>query len=133
VAATSTQRLSLIAGSYVGKDDPVMILRYQSGLPAVGRRWSRSRSPTPSPGACAAPTTRRCCRSQGQAHPSRMDYLRRHGPFEPHRLPLDEMESTAMPQVAALRIPAPWRVSCPCSGRLNQESSLLVVGERLPR
>jgi fructose 1,6-bisphosphate aldolase/phosphatase len=37
----------------------------------------------------------------GQAHPSRfdgpprvvcLDYLRRHGPFEPHRLPLDEME-----------------------------------------
>jgi len=35
-AATSTQRLSLIAGKYVGKDDPVMIVRAQSGLPAVG-------------------------------------------------------------------------------------------------
>ena len=35
-AATSTQRLSLIAGKYVGKDDPVMIVRCQSGLPAVG-------------------------------------------------------------------------------------------------
>src|SRR3972149_3224133 len=35
-AATSTQRLSLIAGRYVGKDDPVMIVRCQSGLPAVG-------------------------------------------------------------------------------------------------
>ena len=28
-----------------------------------------------------------------------MDYLRRHGPFEPHRLPLDEMEYTTMPSV----------------------------------
>ena len=27
------------------------------------------------------------------------EYLRRHGPFEPHRLPLDEMEYTTMPQV----------------------------------
>lgn len=35
-AATSTQRLSLLAGRYVGKDDPVMIVRCQSGLPAVG-------------------------------------------------------------------------------------------------
>jgi fructose 1,6-bisphosphate aldolase/phosphatase len=36
VAVTSTSRLSLIAGRYVGKDDPVMIVRCQSGLPAVG-------------------------------------------------------------------------------------------------
>lgn len=35
-AATSTQRLALIAGRYIGKDDPVMIVRCQSGLPAVG-------------------------------------------------------------------------------------------------
>ena len=35
-ASTSTQRLSLIAGRYVGKDDPVMIVRSQSGFPAVG-------------------------------------------------------------------------------------------------
>jgi fructose 1,6-bisphosphate aldolase/phosphatase len=28
-----------------------------------------------------------------------MDYMRRHGPFEPHRLPLDEMEYTTMPTV----------------------------------
>ncbi|HAS28482.1 MAG TPA: fructose 1,6-bisphosphatase, partial [Dehalococcoidia bacterium] len=27
------------------------------------------------------------------------DYMRRHGPFEPHRLPLEEMEYTTMPQV----------------------------------
>ena len=35
-AAASTQKLSLIAGKYVGKDDPVLIVRCQSGLPAVG-------------------------------------------------------------------------------------------------
>jgi fructose 1,6-bisphosphatase len=28
-----------------------------------------------------------------------MDYLRRHGPFEPHRLALDELESTTMPEL----------------------------------
>jgi fructose 1,6-bisphosphate aldolase/phosphatase len=28
------------------------------------------------------------------------DYMRRHGPFEPHRLPLEEMEYTTMPAVA---------------------------------
>jgi fructose 1,6-bisphosphate aldolase/phosphatase len=27
------------------------------------------------------------------------DIMRRHGPFEPHRLPLEEMEYTTMPQV----------------------------------
>ena len=27
------------------------------------------------------------------------EYLRRHGPFEPHRLPLEEMEYTTLPQV----------------------------------
>ena len=27
------------------------------------------------------------------------DFLRRHGPFEPHRLPLEEMEYTTMPDV----------------------------------
>jgi fructose 1,6-bisphosphate aldolase/phosphatase len=36
VAVTSTQRLFLMAGRYVGKDDPVMAVRCQSGLPAVG-------------------------------------------------------------------------------------------------
>ena len=35
-ASTSTQRLNLIAGRYIGKDDPVMIVRSQSGFPAVG-------------------------------------------------------------------------------------------------
>ncbi|MEM3613221.1 MAG: fructose-1,6-bisphosphate aldolase/phosphatase [Candidatus Bathyarchaeia archaeon] len=35
-ASGSVTKLSLIAGKYVGKDDPVMIVRTQHGLPAVG-------------------------------------------------------------------------------------------------
>ena len=35
-ASSSVSKLSLIAGKYVGKDDPVMIVRGQHGLPAVG-------------------------------------------------------------------------------------------------
>lgn len=35
-ASASTSRLSLIAGRYVGKDDPCMIVRSQHGLPATG-------------------------------------------------------------------------------------------------
>lgn len=37
IAATaSTTKLSLIAGKYVGKDDPVCLVRGQSGFPAMG-------------------------------------------------------------------------------------------------
>jgi fructose 1,6-bisphosphate aldolase/phosphatase len=37
VAATSsTTKLALIAGKYVGKDDPVCLVRGQSGFPAMG-------------------------------------------------------------------------------------------------
>jgi fructose 1,6-bisphosphate aldolase/phosphatase len=35
-AVSSTQRLSLIAGRYVGKDDPVCVVRAQGTFPAVG-------------------------------------------------------------------------------------------------
>jgi fructose 1,6-bisphosphate aldolase/phosphatase len=35
-AVSSVSKLSLIAGKYVGKDDPVMMARAQHGLPAVG-------------------------------------------------------------------------------------------------
>ncbi len=35
-AASSTTKLSLIAGKYVGKDDPVCLVRSQSGFPAIG-------------------------------------------------------------------------------------------------
>ncbi|MGH4010827.1 MAG: fructose-1,6-bisphosphate aldolase/phosphatase [Pseudonocardiaceae bacterium] len=149
-AATSTQRLSLIAGKYVGKDDPVMIVRCQSGLPAVGEvlepfatAWTVAGCMRGSHHAPLMPV------GQHDAHPSRfdgpprvvalgfqitdgrligprdlfadvafdraraqanetMDYLRRHGPFEPHRLPLSDLEYTTMPIVAA-RIAERWR------------------------
>lgn len=142
-AVTSTQRLSLMAGRYVGKDDPVFMVRCQSGLPAVGEVLEPFSFPHTVAGAMRGshhaplmPVTLQ------QAHPARfdgpprvvalgyqlkdgklngprdmfddpsfdkarttvneiMDYLRRHGPFEPHRLPLDEMEYTTMPSVAA--------------------------------
>lgn len=141
-AVTSTQRLSLIAGRYVGKDDPVMMVRAQSGLPAVGEILEPFSFPHTVAGAMRgshhAPLLPV---SLAQAHPTRfdgpprvvslgyqikdgrligprdmfddisfdytrqkageiMEYLRRHGPFEPHRLSLDEMEYTTMPQVA---------------------------------
>jgi fructose 1,6-bisphosphate aldolase/phosphatase len=35
-AVGSVTRLSQIAGKYVGKDDPVMVIRAQNGLPAIG-------------------------------------------------------------------------------------------------
>jgi len=35
-AKASVQRLNMLAGRYVGKDDPVLIVRAQSGFPAVG-------------------------------------------------------------------------------------------------
>jgi len=141
-AVTSTQRLALMAGRYVGKDDPVMIVRSQSGLPAVGEvleaftlphtvagcmRGSHHAPLMPVSVRDAHPTRfdgqpRVVCLGY-QLHNSRLgdprdmfddpsfdltrqranevfDYLRRHGPFEPHRLPLDEMEYTTMPAVA---------------------------------
>jgi fructose 1,6-bisphosphate aldolase/phosphatase len=140
-AVTSTQRLSLMAGRYVGKDDPVFIVRCQSGLPAVGEVLEPFAFPHTVAGAMRgshhAPLMPVPLRD---AHPARfdgpprvvalgyqlkdgklgmqrdmfddpsfdrarsqvnevMDYLRRHGPFEPHRLALDEMEYTTMPEV----------------------------------
>lgn len=140
-AAASTQKLSLIAGKYVGKDDPVLIIRCQSGLPAVGEvlepfsfahiveGWMRGSHHGP-----LMPV------AFYEANPSRFDgpprviaagfqlcngkligprdlfddpafdgarrktneiadYLRHHGPFEPHRLGLEDLEYTTMPQL----------------------------------
>ncbi|MDI6850473.1 MAG: fructose-1,6-bisphosphate aldolase/phosphatase [bacterium] len=140
-AVSSTQRLSMMAGRYVGKDDPVMIVRAQSGFPAVGEilepfafphlvaGWMRGSHYGP-----LMPV------ALHQANPSRFDgpprvcalgfqlaegkligprdlfddpafdearatankianYLRSHGPFEPHRLGLKEMEYTTLPDV----------------------------------
>jgi fructose 1,6-bisphosphate aldolase/phosphatase len=149
-AATSTQRLSLIAGKYVGKDDPVMIVRAQSGLPAVGEVLEPFAFPHTVAGCMRgshhAPLMPVAAR---QATPSRfdgpprvvalgfqvhrgkligprdmfddpafdrarqqanevMDYLRRHGPFEPHRLALDELEYTTMSELQR-RLESRWQ------------------------
>jgi fructose 1,6-bisphosphate aldolase/phosphatase len=140
-ASTSTQRLNLMAGRYVGKDDPVMIVRAQSGLPSVGEvidpfctpvivaGWMRGshHGPFMPVGLPDANCTRFdgpprvICLGFQVTHgrligPADMfddpaydrvrsrcnelaDILRAHGPFEPHRLSLDEMEYTTLPAV----------------------------------
>ncbi len=140
-AVSSTQRLSLIAGRYVGKDDPVCIVRCQSQFPAVGEvlepfarphiveGWLRGSHHGPLMPVALADSTPsrfdgppRVVALGFQLNEGRLvgprdmfadpsfdearreanliaDYLRRHGPFEPHRLPLEEMEYTTMPQV----------------------------------
>ncbi len=140
-ASTSTQRLNLMAGRYVGKDDPVMIVRSQSGLPAVGEvlepfctpvlvaGWMRGshQGPFMPVGVCDANCTRfdgpprvtclgfQLCNGE-LIGPADMfddpafdrvrnrcnelaDIIRAQGPFEPHRLSLDEMEYTTLPAV----------------------------------
>ncbi|MHA1615936.1 MAG: fructose-1,6-bisphosphate aldolase/phosphatase [Candidatus Njordarchaeales archaeon] len=140
-AAISTERLNLIAGKYVGKDDPVCIVRAQHGLPAVGEvleafafphlvaGWMRGSHHGP---LMPVPLKySQCTRFDG---PPRIvalgfqlsdghligpvdlfddpafdytrrkameiaDYIRRHGPFEPHRLSAEEMEYTTLPKV----------------------------------
>ncbi len=141
VAAISTEKLYEIAGEYVGKDDPVGLVRSQSGLPALGEvlepfgfpylvsGWMRGSHNGPL--MPVAFKDARCTRFDG---PPRvvaagfqinngelvgpvdlfddpaydytrekaqviMEYMRRHGPFEPHRLPLEEMEYTTLPKV----------------------------------
>ncbi|MHB1415423.1 MAG: fructose-1,6-bisphosphate aldolase/phosphatase [Chloroflexota bacterium] len=142
-AVSSTQKLSLMAGRYVGKDDPVCVVRCQGSFPAVGEvlepfafpqiveGWMRGSHNGP-----LMPTSFKQCNPSRFDGPPRVvaagfqladgkligpldmfddpsfddarekasyvgEYLRRHGPFEPHRLPLDEMEYTTMPQVMA--------------------------------
>lgn len=141
VAVTSTQRLNLMAGRYVGKDDPVLMVRCQSGLPAVGEAlepfgfphlvagWMRGSHYGPlmpvafdqdTPSRFDGPPRVVCygyqlCNGRligprdmfddpsfntAREHAVEVaDYMRRMGPFEPHRLPLDQMEYTTMPQV----------------------------------
>jgi len=140
-AASSTQRLSLIAGRYVGKDDPVCIVRSQGQFPAVGEvlepfslpflveGWMRGshhgplvpvslQDSTPTrfdgpprviafgfqlaAGKLIGPRDLFADMSFDNARQKAndiADYMRYHGPFEPHRLPLEEMEYTTMPQV----------------------------------
>jgi fructose 1,6-bisphosphate aldolase/phosphatase len=140
-ASSSTQKLSMMAGRYIGKDDPVCIVRSQGKFPAVGEvvepftfpfiveGWMRGshhgplmpvavRDSNPSrfdgpPRVIAAgfqlaegkfigprdlfddPAFDEARRQANLA----ADFLRRMGPFEPHRLPLEEMEYTTMPEV----------------------------------
>lgn len=140
-ACTSTQRLSLMAGRYVGKDDPVMTVRCQSGFPAVGEAlepfafpymvagWMRGSHHGPimpvsfeqaTPSRFDGPPRVMCAGFQlangklegptdmfkdvsfdraRQIANEMADYIRRHGPFEPHRLSADEMEYTTLPDV----------------------------------
>jgi len=140
-AASSTQRLALIAGRYTGKDDPVCIIRSQGRFPAVGEvlepftlpflveGWMRGshhgplmpvslKDSTPtrfdgpprvvatgfqlSDGKLVGPRDMFADKSFDNARQQAndiADYMRAHGPFEPHRLPLGEMEYTTMTQV----------------------------------
>ncbi len=140
-AVSSTQRLSLIAGRYVGKDDPVCVVRAQGTFPAVGEilepftnptlveGWMRGShhgplmpvsvdDSTPSrfdgpprvtslgfqlaQGKLVGPRDMFADKSFDEArHQANLaaNYMRSHGPFEPHRLPLEEMEYTTMPQI----------------------------------
>ncbi len=140
-AVTSTERLALIAGKYVGKDDPVCVVRGQGTFPAIGEilepfttphiveGWMRGshygplmpvpvKQSTPSrfdgpprvialgfqlaDGKLVGPRdmfddpgfdeSRKMCNILA-------DQLRKHGPFEPHRLPMEEMEYTTLPYV----------------------------------
>ncbi|MBN2404939.1 MAG: fructose 1,6-bisphosphatase, partial [Coriobacteriia bacterium] len=141
-ASASTQKLSRLAGRYVGKDDPVLVVRCQGVFPAVGEileafagvniveGWMRGshNGPLLPVGFPDARCTRfdgppRCIAAGFQLangmlvgptdlfgdvafEPARQralqlaDMLRSIGPFEPHRLPLDEMEYTTMPEVS---------------------------------
>lgn len=141
VAVITTDKLSFIAGEYVGKDDPAGIVRLQSGLPAAGESleafahpflvsgWMRGsfNGPLMPVGMDKSNMTRFdgpprvvclgfVLKNGKLAGPVDMfddtafdgarqkaveitDYLRRMGPFEPHRLPEDEMEYTTLPRV----------------------------------
>lgn len=140
-AAASTTRLSLIAGRYVGKDDPVLIVRAQHGLPAVGEYLEAFAFPHLVAGWMRGSHTgplmpvglkdSRCTRFDGPPRvvalgfqvtedkligPADLfedvafdysrrlameiaDYMRRNGPFMPHRLGPEEMEYTTLPKI----------------------------------
>jgi fructose 1,6-bisphosphate aldolase/phosphatase len=141
VSVISTEKLYQIAGEYVGKDDPVGVVRAQSGLPAVGEvlepfslghlvsGWMRGSHNGPL--MPVSVNDAQCTRFDGpprvialgfQLKEGRLtapvdlfddpafditrreaqhitDYMRRHGPFEPHRLPMADMEYTTLPKV----------------------------------
>ena len=143
VSVASSQKLALLAGRYVGKDDPVLIVRSQSGFPAVGEvlepfafphlveGWMRGSHHGPlmpvsfadarpirfdgpprviaagyqiTDGKLIGPVDlfSDVAYDEARKEASRIaTYMRRHGPFEPHRLGLHEMEYTTLPQVMA--------------------------------
>lgn len=140
-AVVSTDKLSKIAGRYVGKDDPVAIVRAQSGYPAMGEILEAFAMPQLVPGWMRGSHRGPLIPvAQKDAHPTRFDgpprvialgfqvsdgkllgpvdlfddvafdysrkkaleicdYMRRHGPFEPHLLSPEELEYTTLPQV----------------------------------
>ncbi|MEM3526509.1 MAG: fructose 1,6-bisphosphatase, partial [Candidatus Jordarchaeaceae archaeon] len=135
-AAVSITRLSLIAGKYVGKDDPVALVRSQHGLPATGEvlepfafphlvaGWMRGSHTGPLMPVGVKNAV--CTRFDGpprivalgfnitdghligpvdlfddpafdlarQKANEIADFMRKHGPFMPHRLGPEEMEYT---------------------------------------
>lgn len=141
VAVITTDKLSFIAGEYVGKDDPAAIVRIQSGLPASGEAmeafshpylvsgWMRGSFNGPlmpvsmkdskmirfdgPPRVVASGFVYKDHKLTGPVDmfddpaydnarnlaSSIADYLRRMGPFEPHRLPEEDMEYTTLPKV----------------------------------
>ncbi len=158
-ASVSVERLSLIAGRYVGKDDPVALVRAQHGLPAVGEvleafayphlvhgwmRGSHAGPLMPMKFVQIEPEKKialgpRMTRFDGppkigalgfQLHDGYLEgpvdlfddpafdytrqlaaqiaeYIRRMGPFQPHRLPPEEMEYTPLPKILSAVPPIP--------------------------
>ncbi|MFP3162758.1 MULTISPECIES: fructose-1,6-bisphosphate aldolase/phosphatase [Acidianus] len=140
-SVTSIERLNLLAGKYVGKDDPVMIVRVQHGFPALGEVLEAFSFPYLVPGWMRGshygplmPVSQRDARATRFDGPPRLiglgfnvkngrlvgpsdlfddpafdetrrlaeqiaDYMRRHGPFMPHRLEPTEMEYTTLPLI----------------------------------
>lgn len=156
-AAASTEKLSKIAGEYVGKDDPVAIVRCQSGFPAVGEVLEPFAFPHLVPGFMRGSHNGPLMPvAQRDAHPRRFDgpprviamgfqlnggklvgpvdlfddpsfdgarsraneiadYMRGHGPFQPHLLGVEDLEYTTLPKVL---------------GRLKDRFEVLEASER---
>lgn len=140
-ASVSTEKLNLIAGEYVGKDDPVAIVRCQSDYPAIGEALEAFSFPHLVPGWMRGSHNGPLMPvSEEDANPSRFDgpprvvalgfqlndgellgpkdlfddpafdmtrkkaqnaaeYMRRHGPFQPHLLGEEDLEYTTLPEV----------------------------------